>query len=114
VRSLTERMLRRLGYEPIPLGGPPAALELTPAELQDLDLLVTDVIMPGMSGVRLHDRLRDRGLACPVLYMTGYAPEIAAERGPRGEPVDVLAKPFTLAELAERVAEAVRPVPAES
>ena len=70
-----------------------------------MDLLLTDVMMPGMSGPQLATRLRQRGVTVPVLYMSGY-PEDALEEadGLRLE-TDFIAKPFTTAMLAQKIAE---------
>jgi DNA-binding NtrC family response regulator len=76
-------------------------------------LVFSDVVMPGgMNGLDLADELRRRDPALPVLLTTGYNDEMALE-GPRPRAMDVLGKPYSQAELLDRVREAIR-VPSPS
>jgi A/G-specific adenine glycosylase len=79
------------------------------------DLLVTDVIMPGLSGPNLAARLLQHHPTLRVLYMSGYSGDDAAAHGPLWLGVPLLHKPFTAAQLAERVRIVLdAPVPRES
>jgi DNA-binding NtrC family response regulator len=71
-------------------------------------LVFSDVVMPGgMNGLDLADELRRRDPALPVLLTTGYNDEMALE-GPRPRAMDVIGKPYSPAELLDRVREAIR------
>jgi FixJ family two-component response regulator len=68
-----------------------------------VDLLLTDVVMPGMSGHELAERLRPRQPAMRVLYMSGYTSDVIAGRGVLEEGLHLLEKPFTSLALTRRV-----------
>ncbi|MBP1804649.1 PAS domain S-box protein [Rubellimicrobium aerolatum] len=99
VRIGTAEMLRELGYEVVEAAGAAQALDLVRRGLAP-DLLVTDYLMPGMSGAQLAAELREMRPGLPVLLVTGYA-EVA--QAPAGR-LPRLAKPFRQADLAQRVA----------
>jgi CheY-like chemotaxis protein len=98
VRMSTADMLIDLGYEVVEAGSAEEALRLV-GEGLDPDLLVTDHLMPGMSGAELARDLRSRRPDLPVLIVSGYAEAEGTEPGlPR------LTKPFRNAELAASLA----------
>ena len=71
------------------------------------DLLLTDVVMPGMTGVALFRQLSEEGIKCKVLYMSGYTGGALSRYGEDLDPERLLEKPFTLRELERRVHEAL-------
>ena len=79
--------------------------------LEDLDdpprLLITDMVMPGMDGRMLADRLRSKCPGCRVLLMSGYTEDIVIREQALEPDTSFLAKPFTPAELTGKVAEAL-------
>jgi CheY-like chemotaxis protein len=94
----TADMLMDLGFEVIEAGSAEEALRLVDAGERP-DLLVTDHLMPGMSGADLARTLREKAAGLPVLIVSGYAEtEGIAPDLPR------LTKPFRNAELADRIA----------
>jgi PAS domain S-box-containing protein len=99
IRDLAQRLLTRLGYRVDVARDGHAALALV-AERGDIDLVVTDMVMPGMGGSELLASLADRGTAPKVIVMSGYSEDLAVS-GREGMPF--LPKPFTVAELAEKV-----------
>ena len=103
VRSIIETVLRGAGYEVLSTPLPERALGVAREHEGPLDLLVTDVVMPGLSGPELAERLRNDRRDLPVLLVTGYAPEDVAPAGAIGPGTDLLQKPFTPAALLERV-----------
>jgi signal transduction histidine kinase/CHASE1-domain containing sensor protein/CheY-like chemotaxis protein len=107
VLRLCAAVLGRLGYEVLAAGSPDEALDLAARRTGPIDLLLTDVVMPGMSGRALADALVEArpGLRC--LFMSGYTPETTGRNGVEAERVPLLAKPFDAAELAARVREAL-------
>lgn len=106
IRNLTATMLRDLGYQVHSAQDPRTALALAAPPLA-VDLLLTDVVMPGMNGRVLASRLRERypGLRC--LFMSGYTAEVLADRADIPEGDAFLQKPFPLRDLARRVRSAL-------
>lgn len=98
VRTATADMLRDLGYEVIEMPSAIQALSAIRAGI-DADLLVTDYLMPGMTGAALIHELRAKGVGLPTLLVTGYAAT------GQDVPADVprLSKPFRQADLAGRI-----------
>jgi PAS domain S-box-containing protein len=107
LRDLIAEMLEDAGYDVLTACDGQAALSTSQAASRPIDLLVTDVVMPGMSGIELARRLRD---ACPrlrVLLMSGYASGVVDARGEPWSGPSVLEKPFTRTALLERVRQAL-------
>ncbi|MGH7477294.1 MAG: PAS domain S-box protein, partial [Longimicrobiales bacterium] len=104
VRALASRVLQRSGYCVLEAEDGGAALDLLEREPAAIDLVVTDVIMPGMSGRTLADHIADRRPGVPVLFMSGYTRD---ELGIHGvlDDTPFLAKPFAPAALVQKVAE---------
>jgi len=103
VRGLMGAMLARLGYDVLAAGDARGALEVAEAHAGPLHLLLTDIVMPGMSGRALARRLKAVRPELCVLLMSGNALP-----GPAGEPGAMLmAKPFSMELVARRVREAL-------
>ena len=103
VRELAERMLGGLGYRVLASRDAAGALEAARSHQGAIDILVTDIVMPGLHGRELAERLRETRPGLPVLYVSGYAADSAAiEQALRGGD-GFLAKPFAATDLAERV-----------
>ena len=101
VRRATARALRSRGYTIIEAGNGRAALASLPAH--DIDLLLTDIVMPGMNGRIVAECARTRMPALRVLFMTGYTDDQVVHSGlERGE-VELIEKPFTIPALAAKV-----------
>lgn len=100
VRTLIHDALSQLGYNVRTADGLTTALAIASSE--PLDLLLSDVVMPGADGPRVHAAVRQYH-DIPCLFITGHADDRLGDRGflPRG--TEVLRKPFTVAELAEKV-----------
>jgi len=115
VRAVVTRMLRDMGYTVVAVDGPEAALATDPAVLDAVDLLLTDVVMPHMSGERLADILADRRPSLPVLYVSGFSPDAVLHARVQRPSEAFLAKPFTRAQLSDAVRAALnRAGPAET
>jgi len=80
------------------------AIDLAASHLDPIDLLLTDVVMPGMNGRQLAERLAAAHPSMPVLYLSGYTDDILGPQGVLASGVELLHKPFTTAELLEVVA----------
>jgi CheY-like chemotaxis protein len=103
VLALIERVLRAAGYTVVGVPSGPEALDAAADRLDDLDLLVTDAIMPGMAGLELARLLRLERANLPILFVSGWASD-AFEREWAGQAgVDLLIKPFDVGELLVRV-----------
>jgi len=103
IRESMRHFLERLGYTILPAESPEAALRLVAEQSKPIDLLVTDVVMPGMNGRELSDRLRAEHAALRCLYLSGYTANVIAHRGILEENVHFLSKPFSLKELAHTI-----------
>ena len=104
VRDVMARTLTDLGSVVVEAGGGEEALRhLTPGG-DGVDLLLTDVIMPGMDGKALADEAQRRVPGLAVLFASGYAADRLAERGLGGD-VPLLPKPFSGDTLARKVRE---------
>jgi PAS domain S-box-containing protein len=99
VRHLVAELLGRLGYSVIAASNGAEALELIDAHTGDIDLLLTDVVMPGMSGRDLAASVRERCPDTRVLFMSGYAEEAVANHGVLQPGTALLEKPFTAVSL---------------
>jgi CheY-like chemotaxis protein len=100
VRRVTSEMLRRLGYDVVCAASGEEALDLLD---DNFDALVTDVAMTGMNGRVLADRVHERTPGLPVLFVSGYPAEVLTGEHMVAEGSEVLTKPFTSAELADRI-----------
>jgi two-component system cell cycle sensor histidine kinase/response regulator CckA len=107
VRNLVVRVLTRGGYRVIPAASAEEALDLYYAPEGGADLLLTDVIMPGMSGKELSERLAT-GNRVPTLYMSGYTDSIIAKHGVLEEGAAFIQKPFNADDLLEKIREVLK------
>ena len=103
VRYLASRVLRAHGYRVLEAGDPSAALRMAREQERPADLLVTDIVMPGMSGPALAERLAAAWPGLKVLYITGYAEEAIERQSALPAGGALLEKPFTAQQLADRV-----------
>ena len=106
VGTIVSHMLRKQGYRAQAASSGSEAEAILTAEDSDVDLLLTDLTMPGMSGRELVGRLRSLRPDLPAIYMSGYGDE-AAPLGPQEEDVRMLQKPFTGKQLLRAVGEAL-------
>ncbi len=105
VRGVTVRALQTNGYEVLTAGSGEEALAIARGRTGRIDLVVTDVVMPGMSGREVVDALRRNLPGLKALFVSGYTQDAIARRGVLDEGVEFLPKPFTPATLAARVRE---------
>jgi CheY-like chemotaxis protein len=108
VRALTRRILEKHGYRVLAAASGAEALVLAAQRGRTIDLLVTDVVMPGMSGSELSAELGQRYPAMRVLYLSGYTDEAILHLGLLEPGVAFLQKPFTPDGLARKVTEVLR------
>ncbi|WP_045743407.1 hybrid sensor histidine kinase/response regulator [Actinoplanes rectilineatus] len=103
LREVTGRILTAAGYRVLSAEGGPQALELLAGHDGVIDLLVSDVVMPGMLGKELAERLVEARPGTRVLFMSGYAQPVLASEGTLDEGVALLEKPFTAKDLLTAV-----------
>ncbi|HXY25863.1 MAG TPA: response regulator [Candidatus Acidoferrum sp.] len=105
VRQLVMETLRAYGYTVLGAANGQEALALSGQRREQIDLLLTDVIMPGMDGKTLAEKLKQRRPQVRVLYMSGYNEDIVSHRGVLEVGVEYLTKPFAPETLAAKVRE---------
>ena len=103
VRKITVAMLRKLGYPVVGEGLPSECLKIAQDTRQNVDLLITDVVMPEMSGQELYARLRAIRPGIRVLFMSGHVPNVIHAKGGLEEGAGFIQKPFTQQELGEKL-----------
>ena len=107
VRHLTATILKRAGYKIIEAADAFEALKLSDSHDEKIDLLLTDVVMPGQCGPELAKLMNEKRPETKVLYMTGYIDRAAASLDISDERVNLITKPFTPQGLREAVVEAM-------
>ena len=113
VRGPLRRILEDCGYRVIEAGGGEEALAVAEGFDGPIHLLLTDVVMPGMSGGELASRLGEGRPSIRVLFMSGHSPEAVATNGKLFPGASFLPKPFGASDLVQRVQETLgaQPVP---
>ncbi len=112
VRELASRMLGHAGYTVMEAAGGEEALAISAHHVGRIDLLLTDLVMPGMSGRVLAERLTRVRPATKVLYMTGYTEDTVLRHGLQEGTVDLIQKPFSQPGLLARVRTLLEGAPA--
>jgi CheY-like chemotaxis protein len=107
VRKLTRDYLRTQGYKVLEAADPAVALQITIAHGGPIQLLLTDVIMPGMNGRELAQQVGSVRPETRVLYMSGYTENAIGHNGTLEPGINLLQKPFTLPALKAKVREAL-------
>jgi hypothetical protein len=102
VRSVILEMLNEQGYRTIEAADGPAGLRLLRTDRQ-IDLLVTDVGLPGMNGRQLADLARETRPDLKILFITGYAESVAIADGFLQPGMEMITKPFDLDNLSRRI-----------
>jgi PAS domain S-box-containing protein len=101
VRTLVDELLTRQGFNMLVAEDPIQALKIIGD--RSLDLLITDVVMPHMSGLELHTKLLNNYPGLKVLYMSGYASNAIAHQGVLDEGTHFIQKPFAITAFAQKV-----------
>jgi PAS domain S-box-containing protein len=103
VLNLSRMMLEGLGYTVIVAHTPISSIQLAEAHQGDINLLITDVVMPEMNGRELAEQLRSANPGIKCLFMSGYTADVIARQGILDAGVNFIQKPFGINELAEKV-----------
>ena len=107
LRSLNARGLRSRGYTVIEAANGVEAMEAIEREEGEIDLVVSDVVMPEMDGPTLLTEMRKRNPDLRIIFVSGYAEDAFEKSLPENEQFAFLAKPFTLSQLVATVKETV-------
>ncbi len=105
LRSIVAGMLETRGYRVVRASGGEAALNLAHGDNGRIDLVLSDLMMPGLGARELVDRVRELQPTASVLYMSGYTDEAAVRRGVLDQSAAFIEKPFSSDELARHVRE---------
>jgi CheY-like chemotaxis protein len=114
VRQVAQRLLESRGYRVLDADGGDSALARVRSHEGRIDLLVSDVIMPGMNGREVADAVRALRPGLRVLFVSGHSGEVLNRMGGLGEGAHFLSKPFSTAELADAVRHAIDGPPGPS
>jgi CheY-like chemotaxis protein len=116
LRRLARHYLERQGYKILEAEDGLAALQITAGYRGDIDLLLTDVIMPGMNGRQLAASITANRPEIRVLYMSGYTENAIGQNGQIDAGINLLQKPFSLPALKDKVREVLdsEPTPQEA
>jgi len=107
VRQLSKRILDNAGYRVLEAANGDDAERMFAQHAGAIDLVITDVIMPGCGGPELLERLQRRQPDLRVLYMSGYSEQSAAQKAGFDRGLPFVQKPFTAAELVRQVRDAL-------
>lgn len=105
VREVIVRMIEEGGFTVLPASCGEDALSISRRKDVSIDLLLTDIVMPEVSGVELADRLERERPDMRILFMTGYAEEVVMNEGILGKGRECIGKPFTPEQITKRVRE---------
>jgi two-component system, cell cycle sensor histidine kinase and response regulator CckA len=108
VRELALLLLKTLGYSVLVANSPAHALSLCERKELAIELLMTDVVMPGMNGKELFRKVSAIRPGIKVLFMSGYTANVIAHHGVLDEGIKFIQKPFSIDDLAQKVQDAIR------
>ncbi|MBA3657423.1 MAG: PAS domain S-box protein [Gemmatimonadaceae bacterium] len=114
VRTPLKRALERLGYTVLAASNGVEALAIARTTEQKIDMLVSDVVMPGMGGRELADNMRAMNPSLPVLFMSGHSDEAVASHGALATGAGFMAKPFAIQTMVRRIREVLDAVESEA
>ena len=112
VRELIRTVLTEHGYDVIPARDPEHAVQLASTYHREIHMLLTDVVMPGMSGRELANQVSQRRRGIRVLFMSGYTDNVITTGGMLEEGLAFLQKPFSPNSLIQKVREVLTPTTA--
>lgn len=107
VRRVTGRVLRSYGFDVREAPDGPAALELLRSQSDGIDVIISDMVMPGMTGVELGAELERTASEVPILFVSGYSWSALADQGIDPGAVRVLQKPFSPTQLVAAVSQLI-------
>jgi len=105
VQNMVKKMLENLGYRVLPAGSPGEAIRIAMDYAEEIDLLMTDVVIPEMNGWDLSKELQSIFPGLRTLFMSGYTLDVIANQGIFNGEVHFIQKPFSIKELSIKVRE---------
>jgi len=111
LRALAAESLKKLGYTVLQAPNGQQALELADSHPGQIDLLLTDIVMPRLGGPELAQKLKEKRSNLAVIFMSGYTETAALENAQIGSDSILLNKPFSTETLANRIAEMLAKLP---
>ncbi|MFN3621089.1 response regulator, partial [Sphingorhabdus sp.] len=102
VRQMSAESLRELGYTVVEAANGTEALDVI-ANRDDISMLFTDIVMPGINGRELADKVRECAPDMPILFTTGYTRDTTFQDGMVDRGVVLLSKPFNMEQLAQKI-----------
>ncbi len=105
--KMSKRILEELGYRVLAADTPGKAIELTEEHASEINLIITDVVMPEMNGRDLVERFQSLYPSIKILFMSGYTADVIAHRGVLSEGVNFIQKPYSIKDLAVKVRKAL-------
>lgn len=108
VKELTRRLLSSYGYNILMASSVKEAIELLEREPKNIDLLFTDVIMPGINGVELADFFRQKYPNGKVIFTSGYMENTLAKNGVLKEGINFISKPYSAGSLCRKIKSILR------
>jgi two-component system cell cycle sensor histidine kinase/response regulator CckA len=108
ILTMAKVMLEELGYLTLTAGSPDEAIALALKHAGEINILITDVIMPKMNGRDLAQRLLPLYPGIKILFMSGYTTNVIVHRGVLNEGVNFIQKPFSMNDLATKVRDVLR------
>ncbi len=112
ILALARRMIEQQGYKVIAAGGPGEAIRLAMTHQGEIQLLITDVVMPEMNGRELAEKIRALYPRIKRVFMSGYTADVIAHHGVLEEGMSFIQKPFSKKELADTIRSALDALPA--
>ncbi|MBU0676040.1 MAG: response regulator [Proteobacteria bacterium] len=109
ILGLVKKMLKGFGYQVLTASTPSEACRIAETHAQPIHLLLTDVVMPTMNGLELHEKIKEIRPEIKTLFMSGYASNLIAINLAKGNMF--IPKPFTKETLAEKIREILNAVP---
>ncbi|PSH03196.1 MAG: response regulator [Acidobacteria bacterium] len=109
VRSLMCEVLEKQGYEVLACAEPKKAIEVSMRHPGRIDLLLTDVIMPGMNGRQMANRILEMMPGLRVVFMSGYTENVLLDEGLIDSQFEYLQKPFALKTLMQKLVHVLGP-----
>lgn len=105
VRKVAKQMLEKIGYKVVDAGSPLEAIDIFTSDKERFDLIVTDMVMPGMSGTKMVKELKTLRSDIKALYVSGYVSDKIIESVASADGGEILLKPYTRDDLALRISE---------
>ena len=103
VREFTKRMLKTLGYNVLIASDGQKGLELFKSHASQIDMIITDMIMPNMTGKQFVEAVRQIDKDIKIMFVSGYSPDDTTDGTALGQSVAFFQKPYTRDQLAKKI-----------